>query len=228
MSEVKEPQKAGKAAEEAAKAAAEKAAKAAAEKATEASEAAGAEPKAGSEQKAKQAEKQAEKPENKVEKLKAQLAEAEKKAKAAGEAAAAERDKYLHLAAEYDNFRKRSQKERQGLYSEAFADAIAAFLPTIDCVELAARCAVGDGKTAPKGELAKGVLMLEKQLKETLSKMGVEEISPAGEVFDPNFHNAVAHEEDENSPENTVTETLQKGYRIGEKVIRHAIVKVVN
>lgn len=158
----------------------------------------------------------------KAEKLKLQLAEAEERAKKAEAELAAQTDKYLRVAAEYDNYRKRSQKEREALYTEAFADAITAFLPVIDNVERAVEYATDES------ELASGVLMLAKQLKNTLEKMKIEEIASTGEQFDPNLHNAIFHEEDEQQPENTVTETLQKGYRLGEKVIRHALVKVVN
>lgn len=158
----------------------------------------------------------------KAEKLKLQLAEAEERAKKAEAELAAQTDKYLRVAAEYDNYRKRSQKEREALYTEAFADAITAFLPVIDNVERAVEYATDES------ELASGVLMVAKQLKNTLEKMKIEEIASTGEQFDPNLHNAIFHEEDEQQPENTVTETLQKGYRLGEKVIRHALVKVVN
>lgn len=158
----------------------------------------------------------------KAEKLKVQLAEAEERAKKAEAELAAQTDKYLRVAAEYDNYRKRSQKEREALYTEAFADAITAFLPVIDNVERAVEFATDES------ELANGVLMLAKQLKNTLEKMKIEEIASTGEQFDPAVHSAIFHEEDEQQPENTVTETLQKGYRLGEKVIRHALVKVVN
>lgn len=162
------------------------------------------------------------KKDKKADKLKAQLVEAEEKLAKAEAELAAQTDKYLRIAAEYDNFRKRSQKEREALYTDAFSDAVSAFLPLIDNVERAVVYANDDS------ELAKGVKMLEKQLKTTLEKMKVEEIASDGEQFDPNLHNAIFHEEDETKPENTVSETLQKGYRLGDKVIRHALVKVVN
>ncbi len=165
--------------------------------------------------------KKAEKAE-KAEKLKAQLKEAEARAEKAENELAAQMDKYLRVVAEYDNFRKRSQKEREALYSDAFSDAATAFLPLIDNIERAVVYANDDS------ELAKGVLMLEKQTKNILEKMKIEEIASTGEQFDPNLHNAIFHEEDDTKPENTVTETLQKGYRLGDKVIRHALVTVVN
>lgn len=162
------------------------------------------------------------KKEKKADKLKAQLVEAEEKLAKAEAELAAQTDKYLRIAAEYDNYRKRSQKEREALYAEAFSDAVTAFLPIIDNVERAVVFANDDSN------LAKGVQLIEKQVKTTLEKIKVEEIASDGEQFDPNLHNAIFHEEDETKPENTVIETLQKGYRLGDKVIRHALVKVVN
>ncbi len=155
-------------------------------------------------------------------KLKAKLLVAEDKAEKAEAELAELNDKYLRLAAEYDNFRRRSVKEKEGLYADSFAEAVSAILPVIDNAERAAEYATDDS------ELAKGVIMLNKQLKDVLTKMKVEEIAPDGEQFDPNLHNAIMHEEDDESPENTVSQTLQKGYKIGDKVIRHALVKVVN
>lgn len=158
----------------------------------------------------------------KADKLKAELLAAEERATKAEEEAAATNDKYLRLAAEYDNYRKRSTKEREGVYTEAFADAVAAFLPLMDSIGLAQQFAEGED------ELSKGVRMLQKQIEDTMKKLNVEEIASDGAEFDPMLHNAIMHEEDENSPENTVKQTFQKGYRIGDKVIRHAMVSVVN
>jgi len=135
---------------------------------------------------------------------------------------AATTDKYLRIAAEYDNYRKRTLKEREGLYADAFGDAVTALLPIIDNLDRAVAFATDDS------ELSKGILMMKKQTDEVLTKLGVEEIASDGAVFDPSLHNAIMHEEDENSPENTVSATLQKGYRLGDKVIRYALVKVVN
>ncbi len=158
----------------------------------------------------------------KTDKLKADLLAAEERAEKAEADAAAANDKYLRVAAEYDNYRKRSTKERETVYTDAFADAVAAFLPLMDSIGLAQQFAGGDD------ELSKGVRMLQKQIDDILKKLNVEEIASDGEQFDPMLHNAVMHEEDENSPENTVKQTFQKGYRIGDKVIRHAMVTVVN
>ncbi len=160
--------------------------------------------------------------EKEVSSLKSKLIEAEEKASKAEAETAEANDKYLRLAAEYDNYRRRTQKEREALYTDAFADAVTALLPIIDNLDRAVAFATDDS------ELAKGILMLKKQTEEVLTKLKVEEIASDGEQFDPALHNAIMHEDDENSPENTVSATLQKGYRIGDKVIRYALVKVVN
>jgi len=154
--------------------------------------------------------------------LKAKLLEAEARAKKAEDSAAEANDKYLRLAAEYDNYRKRTGKEREVLYTDAFADAVTALLPIIDNLDRAVVYATDDS------ELGRGILMMKKQTEEVLAKLKVEEIPSDGEQFDPALHNAIMHEDDENSPENTVSATLQKGYRMGDKVIRYALVKVVN
>lgn len=160
--------------------------------------------------------------ENTTEVLKAKLLEAEAAAKKAEEQTAELNDKYLRLAAEYDNYRKRSQKEREALYTDAFADAVAALLPVADNLDRAVEYANDES------ELAKGVLMLKKQLDDVFAKLKVEEIESDGAQFDPALHNAIMQEEDESLPENTVSATLQKGYRIGDKIIRYALVKVAN
>ena len=143
-----------------------------------------------------------------LEKLQKQLAEKE--------------EQYLRLAAEYDNFRKRSQKEKEGLYQGAKSDAVSAFLPVYDNLERALKQETVDEA------YKKGVEMTMSGLKEILSKLGVEEIAALGETFDPALHNAVMHGEDENAGENTVVEVFQTGFRLGDKVIRFAMVKVAN
>lgn len=131
-------------------------------------------------------------------------------------------EQYLRLAAEYDNFRKRSQKEKEGLYQGAKSDAVAAFLPVYDNLERALKQETADEA------YKKGVEMTMTGLKEILSKLGVEEIPALGETFDPALHNAVMHVEDENAGENTVVDVFQAGFKLGEKVIRFAMVKVAN
>ena len=138
------------------------------------------------------------------------------------QAAIAERDdKYLRLAAEYDNFRRRSQKERENVYSDAYSDAINALLPVLDNLGRAVGC------EDPKA-LADGLALILKSFDEGLAKLGVEEIKAEGQTFDPERHYAVLHVEDENFGESEVVEVLQKGYIRGDKVIRYAVVKVAN
>ena len=134
---------------------------------------------------------------------------------------AAKNDQYLRLAAEYDNFRRRSAKEREGVYAEAYADALSALFPVVDNLERAAMYSDGEN-------VAKGVALTLKSVTETLAQLGVEVIDPAGAEFDPNLHNAVMHVEDPAYGESTVVEVLQKGYRRGERVLRFAMVKVAN
>ena len=131
-------------------------------------------------------------------------------------------DKYLRLLAEYDNYRKRSQKEKENAWTTAKADTAKEFLPVYDNLERALKQETTDEA------YAKGVLMIMTQLKTVLEKLGIEEIPALGETFDPNFHNAVMHMEDESLGENTVAEVFQTGFKIGDKVIRHAMVKVAN
>ncbi len=131
-------------------------------------------------------------------------------------------DKYLRMLAEYDNFKKRTQKEKDELYSFAVSDTLEKLLPVLDNLERAADAA------AEKSPLSDGVKMVLKQFGETLEKMDVTPIEAVGKEFDPNIHNAVMHVEDEEVSANTVVEEFQKGYKYKEKVIRHSMVKVAN
>ena len=132
-------------------------------------------------------------------------------------------DRYLRMAAEYDNFRKRSQREREQAYADAVSRAVTALLPTYDNLERALKAETADA------EYKKGVEMTMTQLTESLKGLSVEIIEAAsGTAFDPNLHNAVMHVEDEALGENVIAEVFQQGFRIGEKVIRHAMVKVAN
>ena len=135
---------------------------------------------------------------------------------------AQQEDKYLRLAAEYDNYRKRTAKEKESIWTEVKADTAAAFLPVYDNLERAIKQETADEA------YKKGVEMTMNQLKEVFSKLGIEEIPALGETFDPNLHNAVMHIDDENFGENTVAEVFQTGFRCGEKVIRFSMVKVAN
>ena len=161
----------------------------------------------------------------KVKKLEAEI-EALAAEKAALEVAIAEaNDKYTRLFAEYDNYRKRSAKEREGVYTDAYADAIKDILPVLDNMERALQY-----KDAQGGEdnLAKGLEMIMKSFAESLSKMGVTEIAALGEHFDPNLHNAIMHVDDEQYGEEEIVEVFMKGYAKGDRVIRHSVVKVAN
>ena len=131
-------------------------------------------------------------------------------------------DKYLRLLAEYDNYRKRSQKEKENAWTTAKAETIKELLPVYDNLERALKQETADEA------YAKGVQMTMTQLKTVLEKLGVEEIPALGETFDPNVHNAVMHMEDEALGENTVAEVFQTGFKMGDKIIRHAMVKVAN
>ena len=135
---------------------------------------------------------------------------------------AAERDKYLRLAAEYDNFRKRSAKEREKAYSDAIADTVVRLLPVYDNLERALKMECADGA------FYKGVEMTMTQLSEILEGMGIVPIKAAGEPFDPNRHNAVIAIENPELGEKIVAEEYQKGFMLGERIIRHSTVVVAN
>ena len=136
---------------------------------------------------------------------------------------AALNDQHLRLAAEYDNYRKRTTREKETIYQDAKIDTIAKFLEVYDNLERAA-AQEGDEDNAHK----KGMVMIFNQLIATLEKMGVSIEDPKGQPFDPEKHNAVMHIEDENLGENTVATVFQKGFLLGDKVIRFATVQVAN
>jgi molecular chaperone GrpE len=142
--------------------------------------------------------------------------------KTLSESCAEAQEKYLRLAAEYDNFRKRSVKEKESLFADGFAKAISGILPIIDNVERAASFATDES------EVSKGIQMLEKQCMDALAKLGVTPMETNGKEFNPEFHNAIMHEEDDSENKNIIVETFQKGYVMGDKVIRFAMVKVLN
>ena len=135
---------------------------------------------------------------------------------------AAEKDAHLGLAAEYDNYRKRSIKEKDHIYQDGVADTLTKILPIYDNLERALAQPTSDEA------YKKGVEMIMTAMKETLDKCGVTVFGEAGEVFDPALHNAVMHIEDENLGENVLESVFQKGVRIGEKVVRFAMVRVAN
>ena len=159
----------------------------------------------------KQEEKPAEEPKAKAEKepdLKSQLA--------------AEKDKYLRLLAEYDNFRRRSQKEKENIYTDVRGETLKKFLPVYDSLWRALT------QTAEEDPARKGLEMIMTQYENALSQLGVSLIEAVGQPFDANFHNAVMHVEDESVGENIVVEEFEKGFKIGDKVLRYSVVKVAN
>ena len=133
-----------------------------------------------------------------------------------------EHDSYLRLAADYDNFRKRSAKEKETLYAAGKADAVEKLLPVYDNLERALNQATVDEA------YKKGVEMTMTQLVGILNGLGVEIFGEVGEVFDPNIHNAVMHTEDEALGENVISQVFQKGFKLGEKIVRFAMVQVAN
>ena len=135
---------------------------------------------------------------------------------------AAEKDKYLRLYAEYDNFKKRTQKEKENIYTDVRTSVIKDFLPVYDNLVRAL-----EQKTEDEAYY-KGVEMIMTQFNTTLEKLGVKEIPALGEKFNPVLHNAVMHVDDEEKGENEIVEVFQKGFMIGDKVIRFAMVKVAN
>ncbi len=133
------------------------------------------------------------------------------------------KDKLLRVMAEYDNFRKRSQKEKEMAYGDTKASTIAEFLPVYDNFIRAMST-----ETADLDSFKKGIEMIFNQYGETFKKLGVESFGEKGETFDPNIHNAVMHGEDDTLPENSISDVFSTGYKMGDRVIRPAIVKVVN
>ena len=159
----------------------------------------------------KQEEKPAKEPKAKAEKepdLKSQLA--------------AEKDKYLRLLAEYDNFRRRSQKEKENIYTDVRGETLKKFLPVYDSLWRALT------QTAEDDPARKGLEMIMTQYENALTQLGVSLIEAVGQPFDANFHNAVMHVEDESVGENIVVEEFEKGFKIGDKVLRYSVVKVAN
>lgn len=131
-------------------------------------------------------------------------------------------DRYLRLMAEYDNYRRRTQKERENIYPDAVADTLKELLPVLDNLQRAL-----DTPCADENYIT-GIQMIRTGLEEFLKKMGVETFGKAGEPFDPNLHNAVMHIEDENLEKNVVAQVFQSGYRRGDRILRHAMVQQAN
>ena len=161
------------------------------------------------EQKAQKKEKKADKKDlaKEIEALKAEIAERD--------------DKYLRMAAEYDNFRRRSREEKDGIYETALSDTVGELLPIIDNLERAA--GFDDGE-----KVKEGLVMIAKSVTSVFEKLGVEEFGTVGDQFDPNLHNAVLHIDDDTLGENEIVEVFQKGYKKGKRIIRFAMVKTAN
>ena len=130
-------------------------------------------------------------------------------------------DRFLRMAAEYDNFRRRSREEKAAVYADALADTVGELLPIIDNLERAAL--YDDGE-----KVKEGLMMTAKSVSAVFEKLGVEAVGCVGEAFDPNLHNAVFHVEDESLGEGEIVEVFQKGYKKGNKIIRFAMVKTAN
>ncbi len=158
-----------------------------------------------------------------VKKLKAELEELKKALEEEKQKAAEANDKYLRVCAEYDNFRKRTQKEKETAYGEAVADTIKGLLPVIDNLQYASKY----GNADPE-KFAEGVKLILDKLPETLEKMHIKPVGAPGETFDPTYHNAVMHEDNEEYGENEIMDVLQSGYLYEDRVIRYAMVKVAN
>lgn len=156
-----------------------------------------------------------------LEAVKAELEATKAELEAARAALKEKDDKYLRMAAEYDNFRRRSREEKEATYGSALADAVKEILPIIDNLERASSYEDGEKVKA-------GLAMLSTTVSQALGKLGVEAFGEVGEVFDPNLHNAVLHEEDDSDREGIITEVFQRGYRKGNRIIRFAMVKTVN
>lgn len=167
----------------------------------------------------KEEKRSAKKGENKkhkaeLEALKAELEAAEAKAKE-------NEDKYMRTYAEYDNFRRRSRAEKEGIYADAKADAVKELLPLIDNLQRATQYTDAE-------KVAEGVSLILKTLPDVMGKLGVEAYGEAGETFDPNIHNAVMHEDNPEKGDGEITAVFQQGYKMGDKIIRYAMVTVAN
>ena len=169
----------------------------------------------------KKAEKKSEKAEKKSEKAEKKSEKAPTK-KSLEEELAAERDKYLRLLAEYDNFRRRSAKERENIYTDVRCETLKKFLPVYDSLSRAL------AQTPEDDACRKGLEMIMTQYEKSLEQLGVVMIEAVGQPFDANLHNAVMHIEDENYGENVIVEEFEKGFKIGDKILRYSMVKVAN
>lgn len=159
--------------------------------------------------------------EKKHKETKREIAALREKVSELEKAVSEEKEKYLRMLAEYDNFRKRSQREREGIYTDAVSDVVGQILPIADNLERA-------GKYADGEKVAEGLRLTMNAMNECLTKLGVTAFGAPGDTFDPNLHNAIMHEEDESRGEGEIVEVFQPGYKRGDKIIRYAMVKVAN
>ena len=154
-------------------------------------------------------------------KAKAELEALKKQVEELTAALEEEKKNHLYLAAEYDNFRRRTKKEMEGIYGDAYLDALKTMLPLFDNMSRMQ-------EYSESGNVKDGLMMLSRQSDEVLARLNIERFGAAGETFDPNIHNAIMHEDDETRGEGEITAVYQVGYRRGEKILRCAVVKVVN
>lgn len=149
--------------------------------------------------------------------------ERDEKIKALEDDVTAQKDKYMRLAAEYDNYRKRTANEKLSLYDDATAKAVTELLPVADSVRMAL-----ENLANADPEIIKGIELISNQLNKSFEKLKIEAYGKIGDTFDPNLHNAISKIENEELGENTLAQVFQTGYKIGDKIIRHAMVQVAN
>ena len=147
----------------------------------------------------------------------------DEKVKKLEEELAAQKDKYMRLAAEYDNYRKRTANEKLSIYDDATAKAVTELLPVADSVRMAL-----ENLANADPEIVKGIELISNQLDKSFEKLKIESFGKIGDEFDPNLHNAISKVESEELGENTIAQVFQTGYKIGDKIIRHAMVQVAN
>lgn len=136
-----------------------------------------------------------------------------------------QKDKYMRLCAEYDNYRKRTASEKAAIYDDATARAVTEILPIADSVTMA--LSQFEGKEVPE-EFSKGIALIAQQLQKSFEKLSIEVFGEVGDEFDPNLHNAISSVENDELPENSIAAVYQKGYKVKDKIIRHAMVQVAN
>lgn len=147
----------------------------------------------------------------------------DEKVKKLEEELTAQKDKYMRLAAEYDNYRKRTANEKLSIYDDATAKAVTELLPVADSVRMAL-----ENLANADPEIVKGIELISNQLDKSFEKLKIESFGKIGDEFDPNLHNAISKVESEDLGENTLAQVFQTGYKIGDKIIRHAMVQVAN